>query len=99
MTAQTAVQSRAGELGMDERMGDRQQVVQGQQEGLTQGHHNRLLSGTQCGVELMEAMRSIFRAFALAPFRHRVAVEVVRSSQRPVADRRSLCLQFQTDGR
>ena len=45
-----AVQAGARDLGVDELAGHRQQVIQGQQEGLTQRHH-RFLGRAERGVE------------------------------------------------
>lgn len=84
---------------MDELSGHRQPVIQGQQKRLTQGHHDRLLGRTQRGMMLVWAVRGIFRARTLTPFGNGVAVEVVPFGQLPVAHRRGLRLQFQTDGR
>ena len=77
MAAQTAVQARARDLGVDD-AGHRQQVIQGQQEGLTQRCHYRFLGR---GVEPLGAVRGIFHPLALAPFRNRVTVEVVSLGQ------------------
>ena len=77
---------------MDELTGHRQQVIQGQQEGLTQRHHHRFLGRAERGVEPLGAVRGIFHPLALAPFRNRVTVEVVSFGQFPVAHRLSLRL-------
>ena len=78
MAAQTAVQARARDLGVDELAGHRQQVIQGQQEGLAQRCYHRFLGR---GVEPMGAVRGIFHPLALAPFRNRVTVGVVSLGQ------------------
>ncbi len=78
---------------MDELAGHRQRVIQGQQEGLTERHHPRFL-----GLALRVVWRRLWRCKAssvpspLAPFRNRVAVEVVNLSQCPVAYRLRLGL-------
>ena len=87
MAAQTAVQARARDLGVDELAGHRQQVIQGQREGLTQRHHLLLLGRAERGVEPLGAVRGIFHPLALALFRNRVTVEVVSLGQFPVAHR------------
>ena len=77
MAAQTAVQARAGNRGVDELMGYRQQVIERQQQRLAQLDHHRLLDWGEGGVKPLEAVRSIFRPLTATPFRHRVVVEVV----------------------
>ena len=45
---------------MDELTGHRQQVIQGQREGLTQRHHHRFLGRAERSVEPLGAVRDIF---------------------------------------
>jgi len=77
VTAQTAVQTRAGNRGVDGLMGYHQQVIERQQQRLAQLDHHRLLDRGEGGAKPLGTVRSIFRPLTATPFRHRVAVEVV----------------------
>ena len=92
MTAQATGQAGTGNLGVDELMGHRQQVVQGQQERLTQRHDHGLLGRAEGGVQRMGAMRAILRPFPPAPLGHGVAIETIGFGQLLVGHRGRLCL-------
>lgn len=67
VTAQAAVQARAGGLGADEFAGNGQQVVQRQQQRAAQLHHHALLRGRQSGLQTVSGVRAVLKAGALLP--------------------------------
>lgn len=81
MASKTAVQARAGDIGADELMGDRQQVIQRQQQRAAQLNNNRLLRWVQSGLQPMGRVRAIGEHPALLPFVHRLLGDAVAGGQ------------------
>jgi len=81
MAAQQPVQGRAGHLGMEETMNDRQQVVQGQQQGFAQTDDDRFLLRGQGGMDAMGSVRGVLDRIALAPFADGVTMNAVFPGQ------------------
>ncbi|BCX81350.1 hypothetical protein MIT9_P0928 [Methylomarinovum caldicuralii] len=81
MAAQQPVQSRAGHLGMDEAVNDRQQVVQGQQQGFAQTDHDRFLLRGQGGMDAMGPVRGVLDRIALAPLADGMTMNAVFPGQ------------------
>ena len=99
MTAEAAIQRRTAETGLDEFPDHDQQVVQGQQQQFTDGHHHLLLGLCQRGAQAMGTGRGILGAGALAPLGHRVAVNTVSARQRGVAHRQGRHLDLPSNTR
>jgi len=89
VVAQTAVQARARDLGVDELAGHRQQVIQGSRRV---SRNATTTASWAVAWSPMGAVRGIFHPLALAPIRNRVTVEVVSLGQFPVAHRLGLRL-------
>ena len=99
VTAEAAIQRRTAETGLDEFPDHDQQVVQGQQQQFTDGHHHLLLGLCQRGAQAMGTGRGILGADALAPLGHRVAVNTVSARQRGVAHRQGRHLDLPSNTR
>ncbi len=67
MAAQATIESRARGLGIDEFMGDRQQVVQGQQQRAPQLNDQGFLGRRQGRAQLVWTMRAILHILSCAP--------------------------------
>ena len=83
--AETAVQDRAAETGLDEFPDHHQKIIQGQQQQFSDGHHQLFLGLCRRGAQVMGMGRRILGAGALAPLGHRMAVNAVLARQRGVA--------------
>ncbi len=81
VAAQATVEAGAGNLRADELAGDRQEVVERQQQRLAQGHHHRLLGAREGRVQALRAVRAVGAVFTLAPFAHRRFAEVIAARQ------------------
>ena len=99
VTAEAAIQRRTAQTGLDEFPDHDQQVVQGQQQQFTDGHHHRLLGLCQRGAQAMGTGRGILGADALAPLGHCVAVNTVSARQRGVAHRQGRHLDLPSNTR
>ena len=67
MAAQAPIQTRARDMGTNELSGDRQQVIQGQQQGAPQVNHYGLLRWREHGLQAVGRVRAVAKDRALLP--------------------------------
>lgn len=81
MTAQASIQAGAGDIRTQELTNDGQKIIQRQQQGPAQIHHNGLLCRGQMGLQPMGRVRTIRRGGTVLPLVHRAFANAITLGQ------------------